>query len=97
MRAYRLVAEHGNPDAVYLACSGRSVAVRELIDCLAGMSTAQVTITSDETLQRDGEQPDLYGSPDRLTADTGWVPQIPLDVSLKDTLDWWRARVAQED
>ena len=97
VRAYRLVAELGDPDAVYLACSGHSVAVSELIDGLAAMSTADVTITSDATLQRDGEQPDLYGSPDRLTADTGWVPKIPLDVSLKDTLDWWRARVAQED
>lgn len=97
VRAYRLVAEHGDPDAVYLACSGRSVAVRELIEGLAGMSIGEVTITSDATLRREGEQPDLYGSPDRLTADTGWVPKIPLDVSLKDTLDWWRARVAQED
>ena len=91
------MAEHGDPDAVYLACSGHSVAVSELIHGLTDLSTARVTITSDATLQRDGEQPDLYGSPDRLTADTGWVPQIPLDVSLKDTLDWWRARVAQED
>ena len=97
VRAYRLVGERGDPDAVYLACSGRSVAVRELIDGLAAMAAVETTITSDATLQRDGEQPDLYGSPDRLTADTGWVPRIPLEISLKDTLDWWRARVAEED
>ena len=97
VRAYRLVAERGDPDAVYLACTGRSVAVRQLIDGLAAMARTETIITSDATLQRDGEQPDLYGSPDRLTHDTGWVPQIPLEVSLADTLDWWRARVAQED
>jgi GDP-4-dehydro-6-deoxy-D-mannose reductase len=97
VRAYRLIAERGSPEIPYLACTGRSVAVRDLIDGLASLATVETTITSDATLRREGEQPDLYGSPDRLTADTGWVPQIPLDVSLKDTLDWWRRRVAEED
>lgn len=97
VRAYRLVAERGNPDVAYVAGSGRSVAVRELVDGLAALARAETTVASDATLRREGEQPDLYGSPDRLTADTGWVPTIPLEVSLRDTLDWWRARVAEED
>ncbi len=97
VRAYRLVAEQGDPDAVYLACSGRSHSVRELVDGLAALARTATMITTDATLQRAGEQPDLYGSPDRLSADTGWIPQIPLEVSLSDTLDWWRDRVARED
>ena len=97
VRAYRLIAERGDPEVAYVAGSGRSVAVRELIDGLAALARAETTVSSNATLRREGEQPDLYGSPDRLTADTGWVPEIPLDVSLKDTLDWWRARVAEED
>jgi len=96
VRAYRLIAERGDPDVAYVAGSGRSVAVRELIDGLAALARAETSVTSDATLRREGEQTDLYGSPDRLTADTGWVPEIPLDVSLRDTLDWWRARVAEE-
>lgn len=97
VRAYRLVAERGNPDVAYVAGSGRSVAVRELVEDLAALARAETIVASDPTLRREGEQLDLYGSPDRLTADTGWVPDIPLDVSLRDTLDWWRARVAEED
>lgn len=97
VRAYRLMAERGNPDAVYLPCSGRSRPLTDLVDTLVGMAAADVVVHTDATLQREGEQPDLYGSPDRLTADTGWVPEIPLERSLEDTLDWWRARVAEED
>lgn len=97
VRAYRLLAERGSPDVPYLACSGRSVAVRELIDGLVSLAQVDVTVTSDPTARRTGEQPDLYGSAERLTADTGWVPTIPLAVTLKDTLNWWRARVAQEN
>jgi GDP-4-dehydro-6-deoxy-D-mannose reductase len=97
VRAYRLLAEHPKPQGVYVVCSGRSHAVRELIDGLAALASSPVTVTSDPTRRRDGEAPDLYGSPDRLTADTGWVPEIALETSLADTLDWWRARVAEED
>ena len=39
----------------------------------------------------------LRGEPARLRADTGWTPEIPIDTTLADTLDWWRERVACEN
>jgi GDP-4-dehydro-6-deoxy-D-mannose reductase len=97
VRAYMLLADGGDPDAVYLACRGRSTAVRELVETLAGQARVAVSVRSDAGLRREGEQPDLYGSPDRLAADVGWSPHIPLSTTLSDTLDWWRDRVAEED
>jgi GDP-4-dehydro-6-deoxy-D-mannose reductase len=97
VRAYLLVLERGDPDAVYLACSGRSRPVRELIEGLAPLARIPVTFASDEGLRRAGEQPDLYGSPARLHDDTGWTPEIPIETTLADTLDWWRERVVAED
>lgn len=97
VRAYALLLERGDPDAVYLACSGRSLPVRDLIEGLAPLARIPVTFTSHGGLRRAGEQPDLYGSPARLDADTGWRPEIPIDTTLADTLDWWRERVAQEE
>lgn len=96
VRAYWLLLERGDPDAVYLACRGRSLPVRRVIEGLAPLARVPVTFRSDPALRRDGEQPDLYGSPARLRADTGWRPEIPIDTTLADTLDWWRARVARE-
>lgn len=97
VRAYALLLEHGDPDEVYLACSGRSTAVRAIIEGLAPLARIPVTFTSHEGLRREGEQPDLYGSPDRLRATTGWAPEIPLQTTLADTLDWWRERVDRDD
>ncbi|WP_217914357.1 GDP-mannose 4,6-dehydratase [Miltoncostaea marina] len=94
VRAYWLLLERGDPDAVYLACGGRSMPVRELVEGLAGIARIPVTVSSDPALRREGEQPDLYGSPERLRADTGWSPEIPIQTTLADTLDWWRERVA---
>ena len=97
VRAYWLLVERGDPDAVYLACSGRSMPVRRLVEGLVPLARIPVTVTSDAGLRREGEQPDLYGSPDRLHADTGWSPEIPIDTTLADTLDWWRERIADEE
>ena len=97
VRAQALLLERGDPDAVYLACTGRSIAVRELIEGLGALARVPITFRSDAALRREGEQPDLYGSPGRLRADTGWSPEIPLPTTLADTLEWWRERVAQED
>jgi GDP-4-dehydro-6-deoxy-D-mannose reductase len=97
VRAQLLLLERGDPDAVYLACTGRSLPVRELIEGLGALARVPVTFRSDAELRREGEQPDLYGSPDRLRADTGWTPEIPMKVTLADTLEWWRDRVAEEE
>ncbi len=97
VRAYVLLLERGDPDDVYLACSGRSVPVRSIIEGLAPLARIPVTFVSHEGLRREGEQPDLYGSPGRLREATGWVPEIPLETTLTDTLDWWRERVLHDD
>jgi GDP-4-dehydro-6-deoxy-D-mannose reductase len=94
VRAYALLLERGDPDVPYLACTGHSVAVRDLVDELAGLCRIRATVVSDPALVRSGEQPDLYGSPRRLRR-LGWTPGIPLRTTLQDTLDHWRAAVAR--
>jgi GDP-4-dehydro-6-deoxy-D-mannose reductase len=97
VRAYVLLLERADPDQVYLACGGRSTAVSAIVEGLAPLARIPVAFASHEELRREGEQPDLYGSPDRLRADTGWSPEIPLETTLADTLDWWRERVLTAD
>ena len=96
VRAYWLMMEHGDPDSAYVACSGASRPVRELVEGLVPHARIPVTFTSDADLRRSGEQPDLYGSPRRLR-DLGWTPEIPLETTLADTLQWWRERVAHKE
>jgi GDP-4-dehydro-6-deoxy-D-mannose reductase len=71
--------------------------VRELVEGLVPHARIPVSFVSDADLRRSVEQPDLYGSPDRLRDELGWVPEIPLETTLADTLEWWRERVAIEE
>lgn len=94
--AYLAILEAGDPDVAYVACSGRSRSVRELLEGMAAHARVPVEVTSDASLRRAGEQPDLYGSPRRVE-ELGWRPGIPLATTLADTLQHWRERVSHEE
>jgi GDP-4-dehydro-6-deoxy-D-mannose reductase len=87
VRAYRLLAEHGEPGEVYNACSGRGVSVAELAEELLGLAHREIRLRVDPHLVRPVEVPRLVGDNRRLRAATGWDPQIPLGSTLADVLD----------
>lgn len=94
VRAYRLLVEHGEPGEVYNVCSGVDLAVQDLADQLVAMARVQLRLEVDQSLLRPVELPVLRGSHDRLTAATGWTPEIPMSQTLADLLEDWRVRLA---
>lgn len=97
VRAYRLILESGDPAVPYVVASGRSVSVQDVLDLIAAHARDRVRFVSDAERRREGEQPDLYGSAERLTADTGWRPEHQLTDTVRDTLDHWRVRIGEEE
>ncbi len=97
VRAYRLILESGDPTVPYVVASGRSVSVQDVLDLIAVHANGRVRFVSDAERRREGEQPDLYGSAERLTADTGWRPEHHLTDTVRDTLDHWRGRIDEEE
>jgi len=94
VRAYRLLVERGEAGEVYNVCSGVDLAVQDLADQLVAQSRVPLRLEVDESLLRPVELPVLRGSHDRLTAATGWEPEIPMATTLAGLLEDWRARVA---
>jgi GDP-4-dehydro-6-deoxy-D-mannose reductase len=96
VRAYRLLAEQGEPGGVYNVCSGHDVAIQELADRLLAMADTPLRLEPDPELFRPIDLPVLRGDPGRLRAATGWAPEIPLEQTLRDLLDDLRTRVRLE-
>jgi GDP-4-dehydro-6-deoxy-D-mannose reductase len=92
VRAYRLLAAHGEPGA-YNVCSGVARSARELIAGLAEAAGMPLEHVVDPELVRPNEVEELRGSAERLRAATGWEPEIPLARTLADTVEWWRERL----
>jgi GDP-4-dehydro-6-deoxy-D-mannose reductase len=88
VRAYVALTESGEAGRVYNVCSGRAYAVGQLVDILAELAGVQVEIETDPARLRPTDVPEMVGSYERLAGATGWAPEIPLERSLADLLDW---------
>lgn len=88
VRAYRLLAADAAPDA-YNVCSGRAASVRDLLALLESTAGVEVEHVVDPELVRAHDVLEIRGSHERLTAATGWEPEIPLERTLADTVAWW--------
>jgi len=95
VRAYRLLAERGEPGEAYNVCSGRDIAVQEVADRLVALADRPMALVPDPDLLRPVDTPVLRGDPTRLHEVTGWEPMISLDQTLADVLDDWRKRVRE--
>ena len=96
VRAYRLLARHGRPGCPYNVCSGHAPSMGEIVDRLRSLARIPVGIETDPELLRPSDNPIIVGDARRLRDETGWQPVIPLDQTLRDLLDDWRAAVAAE-
>lgn len=90
VHAYTLAIEKGKYGDVYNIGSGISYGISDILGKLVSMSSFSIKIEKDEALFRPIDNPDLICDASKFIKLTGWKPQIPIDVTLKNTLDYWR-------
>lgn len=88
-RAYYLLMRKGKPGEVYNVCSGTTVSIGTIARRLIRLSGRKIVIKKKSSWRRN-DPPVVYGDHSKLTRASAWQPQIPLDQSLKDTLNYWR-------
>ncbi|MEQ8840621.1 MAG: GDP-mannose 4,6-dehydratase [Acidimicrobiales bacterium] len=90
VRAYRLLMTGGKPGEVYHVCSGVDRSIRELAEMLVSMADHPMTLESDPELFRPVDLEVLRGDHAKITAATGWRPEIDIQTTLSDLLHFWR-------
>jgi len=93
VRAYRSAVERCESGDVYNISSGVSVQISDILDRLLALSSARVEIAEDPARARPSDLPVLSGDSSKFRMMTGWSPEIPLDTTLNDLLDYWRRKV----
>jgi GDP-4-dehydro-6-deoxy-D-mannose reductase len=91
--AYSALLEKGRTDEVYNVCSGSAVRLVDIIREFETISGIAIEIETDPTRIRSNEISLIFGDSTKIRTDTGWSPQIPLDKTIQDLLDWWREKV----
>jgi GDP-4-dehydro-6-deoxy-D-mannose reductase len=95
VRAYRAIAERGQPGRAYNVCSGRAVAIRDVLEMLLARARVSISIVVDPTRYRPNDQPLVVGDPTRIRTELGWSADIPLERTLDDLLEYWRKQPTQ--
>jgi GDP-4-dehydro-6-deoxy-D-mannose reductase len=95
VKALWLLYEKGKPGDVYNICSGKGVKIAEIAAILTKMSKARVRIKTDKGRLRIIDDP-LYVGDNSKMRSLGWKPEIPLEKTLRDTLDYWRMKLSKK-
>jgi len=91
VRAFWLLAEKGSPGEVYNVCSGVGRTVREVLDIIVSLANRPVSVDQDPQRRRPADEPYIVGDNRKLRA-LGWAPELPLEMTLADMLDYWRGQ-----
>jgi len=90
IRAYAAMFRSGRPGSTYNVCSGREVKIRWILGELCRIAGVDPEIRQNASRLRPNEQRRMVASHERLRADTGWEPSIPLETSLEQILEHFR-------
>jgi nucleoside-diphosphate-sugar epimerase len=64
--------------------------IREALDLLFSLSKEKFDVQDDQRLLRPSDVTLQIPCTDKFSDETGWKPEIPLEKTILDILDYWR-------
>lgn len=89
IRAFDLALDLATPGEVYNLSGSRVYRIGEIVEMLRGMVDFDFEVWQDPALMRPTDEPIIFGDSTKFMRETGWTPEIPLEVTLKDMLRYW--------
>lgn len=93
VEAYEHMMETATTGRPYNIASGRAYRVGDLLDQLLRAAKIPVKVAIDAERMRPHDIPVVVGDATRARKELAWNPHIPIEQTLTDTLDWWRAEL----
>jgi GDP-4-dehydro-6-deoxy-D-mannose reductase len=93
VRGYRDAIERGVRGQVYNLCSGKAIAIEEIVRFFLGRARVPIRLEIDSQRLRPGDVPETRGDFSRAERELGWRPRIELEQSLHDVLEEWRGAI----
>ena len=93
VRGYWLALEKGEPGEVYNIGSGKAITIQELLDLILSLSNIDIEVRQMPERMRPSDVELLVTDYSKFNRATGWKPEIPLEKTIEDLLNYWRERV----
>lgn len=95
VRAYYLALLRCEPGEVYNLGSGRAVSISQVLNTFLAQSRIPLQVVREEARIRSWDTPVSVCDATRFRSTTGWTPEIPLEQTLADVLEYWRQEVSR--
>jgi GDP-4-dehydro-6-deoxy-D-mannose reductase len=93
VRAYSLILEKGKKGEAYNVCRGEALALKDLLALVIGKTQKKITITQDQArLKSHSNNKKTIGDHAKITAETGWMPEIPIEKTIEEVYGYWRGQ-----
>lgn len=93
VKGYFFAVQKCEPGEVYNICSGKAWKIGEVLNYLLSLSKTKIEVKEDPDRMRPSDVPILIGDNSKFVAATGWKPEIPMEKTLEDLLNYWREKV----
>lgn len=93
VRAYALLIEKGLSGETYNVGSGYAISIQDVLAIILSSTRIKIEVKTDPNKIRPVDVPIIEADITKLTEATGWKPEISLDRTIRETLDYWRAQV----
>lgn len=93
VRAYWLATQKGKPGEVYNIATGQGILIKDMLQKLITLAEVEVEVRPDPARMRPSDVEILLGDSTKFRNDTGWQPEIPFDVTLRDLFAYWVERI----
>lgn len=90
VRAYRLIIESDNCEAVYNVGSGKAYPLKEILDYIVGLSSQKIEVEVDPERFRPSDQPVICCDHKLITKELGWKPEFTVFDALREMLEYYR-------
>lgn len=93
VRAYSLLIQHGKAGEIYNVGSGKAIKIREILDKIINFSSVPINVEVDTDRLRPVDVPIIAADISKTTACISWQPEISLDTTIKETLEYWQNHI----
>lgn len=95
VRAYGLLIQTGKPGETYNIGSGQAIAIQAILDKVLQMSSSVIRVEVDAQKLRPVDVPIIEADISKLQECIPWQPEITLEQTIKETLDYWRLAIKE--
>ncbi len=92
VRAYLALIKGGKSGAAYNVCRGEGVKLTEVVRMMIARSRVPIRVEVDPARLRPADVPYLVGDASAIARDVGWRAEVPIERTIDEVLDEWRAR-----